>query len=351
MLLPIGGPRIWRRLVSRWWRPTQRMQNEWEQRAQTDALGYIGRGYAENDAMFWTSGRTDVDEQILDGIKLEHAATALEIGCGVGRLMRPLANRLTQINGVDIAPSMIAKGRTLLSDLPNARLEVTDGELGIFPDDSHDFVYSFVVFQHIPSKRAITRYICEAARILKTGGILKFQIDGRVRSFWRGSDTWLGVWFRPREIQRILKRAGFSLIDAWGEETQYYWITARLDDQKGPECAKAQALNPKWNVSAVTSLMQRLGVEHEAMTAAIISGQSSLHDVIQPLAKLLTILPDRKFVQTAFRTILDSEADESGLNFYLRQLQNGVSHSYIIDYLLSSAEMRSKLRLSAVTKP
>jgi len=80
MHLPIGGPRIWRRLVSRWWHPTARMQREWEQRAQSDAFGYIGRGYAETDALFWKSGETDLDDQILHGICLKPEAAALEIG-------------------------------------------------------------------------------------------------------------------------------------------------------------------------------------------------------------------------------------------------------------------------------
>ena len=126
MQLPIGGPRFWRRLVTRWWRPGQRMKREWEQRAQSDALGYIGRGYAENNELFWSSGETDLTQLIFDGITVDPKTSALEIGCGVGRLVRPLAQRVSQASGVDIAPGMITRGRELLSNLPNAQLHTTE---------------------------------------------------------------------------------------------------------------------------------------------------------------------------------------------------------------------------------
>lgn len=349
MKSPIGGPRVWRRLVSRWWRTDQRMQHEWEQRAQTDALGYIGRGYAENEAAFWASGESDVTQHILDGVTLTPDAHALEIGCGVGRLMRPLANRLAQVNGVDIAPGMIEKGRHLLADLPNARFETTDGSLAMFADNSLDYVYSFVVFQHIPSKRAIARYIRESARVLKPGGIFKFQVDGRARSVWHGSDTWLGVWFRPDEIRQLLHRVGFSVIDTWGEQTQYYWITARRNSASNV-AVHARAHSPVWNPSALTSLLSRLG-HGEIAPAEIMTGRRSLRDPAQSWVNLNRGLADQEFVQAAFQAVLDRAADSAGSAFYTRQLSQGVTRSYFIDCLLSSAELRAMVRNPGVTAP
>lgn len=326
------------------------MQREWEQRARTDALGFIGRGYAVNDTSFWSSGDTDVAQQILDGLRLERDATVLEIGCGVGRLLRPLAGRVGAINGVDIAPGMIARGRELLADLPDVRLQVTAGTLDMFSDRSLDFVFSFVVFQHIPAKSAIIRYISETARVLKPGGIFKFQIDGRSRSFWKGTDTWLGVWFKSKEIQRILSRHGFELVDSWGEETQYFWITARLKTEAGSPPAKAHASPPTWNATGLAGLLDRIGLNEETSLTAIVSGQRSLRDVTRPLVQLLRNLPDDLFVQTAFRVILGREADAAGLAFYNQQLAQAVSRTYIIDCLLSSAELRAQVRQPALTK-
>jgi len=82
------------------------MQREWNERAQTDPQGYIGRGYAGSDAQFWASGAPDLDGLILDGLELDRRAAVLEIGCGVGRLLRPLAARANRVIGVDLPPPL-----------------------------------------------------------------------------------------------------------------------------------------------------------------------------------------------------------------------------------------------------
>ncbi|MFI5357201.1 MAG: methyltransferase domain-containing protein [Opitutales bacterium] len=340
---PIGGPRFWRRLVSRWWHPALRMQREWEQRAQADAFGYIGRGYAETDAAFWLSGPVDLQRLILPGVQLAPDAEALEIGCGIGRLLRPLAGRIGQVHGVDIAPGMIGRGRQLLADLPNVRLQVTDGSLAMFADRSLDFVFSFVVFQHIPSKRAIGRYIAEAARVLRPGGVFKFQVDGRARPFWRGSDTWLGVWFQPREIRRLLDAAGLALVDSWGESTQYYWITAQKTPAEAAANARARAAAPQWNPAGLAALLRRLGAA-ESEGPAIVAGRRALRELAAGFLRRQNGAPPGDFVRTAFAAVLDREPDPAGLAFYSRQLQAGASRPYVLDCLLSSAELHDLVR-------
>ncbi len=322
------------------------MQREWEQRAQSDSFGYIGRGYAETDAKFWSSGETDLTDLILRDIELSPAASAVEIGCGVGRLVRPLSKRVAHATGVDIAPGMISQGRELLSDLPNAHLHATDGSLEVLEDNSQDFVFSFVVFQHIPSKQAIIRYIQESARVLKPGGVFKFQVDGRERPFWKGADTWLGVWFKPAEIKQILTEAGFSIVDTWGEATQYYWLTAELANDQNNTTAHATANRPSWKEAALSTLLQRLSVTQPDATQSIITGRRYLRDFVGAFLKSHATTSPEKFIRSSFRTVLGRDVDEAGLQFYIKQLADDVSRSYIIDCLLSSAEMRSQLRHS-----
>lgn len=320
------------------------MQREWEQRAQSDAFGYIGRGYAETDAKFWSSGETDLEELILRDIELQPSASALEIGCGVGRLVRPLALRVAEATGVDIARGMISRGRKLVNDLPNAHLHVTDGSLEVLADNSQDFVFSFVVFQHIPSKQAIIRYIQETARVLKPGGIFKFQVDGRERPFWKGADTWLGAWFKPEEIKQILIESGFSLVDTWGEATQYYWLTVELTNDQEISSAVASANRPSWNEAALGQLLERLSIADHNAVRSIIEGRSYLRDFARPFLSSHSQTSSADFIQAAFLKILGRDVDEAGLKFYTQQLSSGVSRSYLIDCLLSSAEMRHQLR-------
>src|SRR6185437_2992583 len=69
---------------------------------------------------------------------------ALEIGCGPGRLMRPMSRHSVEIHGVDVSGEMIGSAREKLQDVSHAYPHVTDGaSLSQFEDESFDFVYSY----------------------------------------------------------------------------------------------------------------------------------------------------------------------------------------------------------------
>jgi len=245
---------------------------------------------------------------------------------------------------------MVDRGRTLLADLPNVALHATDGALPMFADESLDLIFSFVVFQHIPSKQAIVRYLRESARVLKPGGVLKFQVDGRARPFWRGSDTWLGVWFRPQELRSILASAGFAIVDSWGESTQYYWLTARRPSPDGAKPVYAEAIEPQWNHEGLNALLTRLGVG-PTEGPAIIAGHRTLREFAHALQRASATASNEVFVREVFQAILHRPADATGLEFYTRQLEGKATRSYVIDCLLASAELRNLVRHSPVTTP
>ena len=342
MQLPIGGPRIWRRLVSGWWQPEARMRREWEARARLDAKGYIGRGYAASEELFGASGESDLNNLILQDIELDAGASSLEIGCGVGRLLRPLAARTREVWGVDIAPTMIELGRQHLAAVPNAHLHVTTGRLEMIPSRSLDFAYSIIVFQHIPTKAAIGTYLAEVARALKGGGIFKFQVDGRSRPFWQGSDSWLGVWYRAKDICAELKVHGFHVVDTWGEGTQYFWLTAVLPDAAPGRPALVKAKARHWNRAALEDLLNRLAHDDPTCGASgIIEGKHSIRDEIGRFLDGAARLPAGVFVREAFLAVLNREPDDQGLAFYSSQLEAGASRAYVMDCLLASAELRA----------
>ena len=321
------------------------MRREWEARARLDAKGYIGRGYATTDELFWASGESDLTNVVLQDIELNAEAAVLEIGCGVGRLLRPLATRAREVWGVDIAPTMIEQGRTNLAAAPNVHLHVTTGRLEMIPSRSLDLAYSIIVFQHIPSKAAVATYIGEVARTLKGGGIFKFQVDGRRRSFWRGTDSWLGVWYQPKEIRLELEANDLAVLDTWGEGTQYYWITAvrRGDAPVHPALAKPKVR--RWDRIALEALLRRLG--HAAPTnamAGILDGTQTIRAQVPGFLRETSGLATDTFVRRAFRAVLNREPDDEGLSFYLAQLAGGASHDYLMDCLLASAELRANLK-------
>jgi len=323
------------------------MEREWDERARLDAKGFIGRGYADSDSSFWASGEPDLTGLILNDMVLDPQASVLEIGCGVGRLLRPLAARAQRVIGADIATTMVAEGRRSLADLPNVEFHLTQGRFEAIADASLDLVYSFAVFQHIPSKRVISIYLAEAARTLQGGGVLKIQVDGRRRPFWRGTDTWLGAWYTPEEIRRELEARGFDIVDTWGEATQYYWLTAIRRPEPGrPTTNRIRPRRPTWNADSLAALIARLGHKPATALPKLLAGEMSLRDYIQPWLRANSQGTDLEFVQAAFSTLLDRMPDASGQEFYTNQLVRGGSRAYLVDCLLSSAELRAKLRLA-----
>jgi SAM-dependent methyltransferase len=102
--------------------------------------------------------------------------SVLDFGCGVGRLSQALATHFTQVIGIDIADSMIARAKELNQhgDRVSYRVNVTD-DLAQLPSASLDAVYTNITLQHVPPDSAI-RYVREFFRVLKPGGVALFQI-------------------------------------------------------------------------------------------------------------------------------------------------------------------------------
>ena len=119
---------------------------------------------------------------MLRGVELGPGAAVLEIGCGMGRLLRPFVGRASRVIGFDISGEMIARARAVAAR-GRRRSSSTrpTGSLRPVADATVDFVYSFIVFQHIPVKAAICRYVREARRVLRRGGLLALP-DRRARS-------------------------------------------------------------------------------------------------------------------------------------------------------------------------
>ncbi|HYB54214.1 MAG TPA: methyltransferase domain-containing protein [Thermoanaerobaculia bacterium] len=320
------------------------MRRDWDARAREDAAHYIDCAHSETDESFWRSGAADLDDLILKDMTLDPSARVLEIGCGVGRLLRPLSDRAARVIGIDISPEMIARARAALADRRNLELRVTRGRLDGVADASLDFVYSFIVFQHVSSRASVHRYLREASRALAGGGVLRFQIDGRRRPRREAADTWQGVWFDGEAIRRRLERLKFDVVDRWGDGTQYFWWTARRQQDPGRPSTRAVALRARdWNLAALDRALADLGAGAQA-SAAIVAGRASLRGAAEPfLASHRDALP-ADFVRRAYDVVLGRPADPAGLAFYSAEIESGKPRGYVLDCLIASAEARDRFR-------
>lgn len=241
------------------------MKNFWNSKAKEDAQFYIAtwRGYknASLDGFFLSSQEAlsyvpEAHFTLLPGQKM------LEIGCGMGRMTYGFAQLFDEVHGVDVSGEMVKLANKHLVKFNNIFISENNGkDLKLYPDGMFNFVFSFIVFQHIPDKEVINNYILEAARVMTGNGVFYFQVNGlpdhdistnkpilfikRVyRKYFRKpivtvrrkinrqpcgfeEPEWTGSNFSKEEISNLCSSAGLDVVNVTGENSQYMWITAR----------------------------------------------------------------------------------------------------------------------------
>ncbi len=120
---------------------------------------------ADAQSDFFRSGHSDV-HSFIDRMRLVFGAfdprSALDFGCGVGRLTVPLAELTGTATGIDISPGMLAEARKH----PHPGLHFRD----TIPDEEFDWVVSAIVLQHIPPERGYDIIANLLARVAPNGG-------------------------------------------------------------------------------------------------------------------------------------------------------------------------------------
>ena len=98
---------------------------------------------------------------------------ALEVGCGIGRLMVPLCSRVRSVVGTDVSSGMISVATRRLEGFSNARVRLTTGQdLSEFDAGSMDLVYSVDTFPYLvlSGHALVERHFSEVRRVLRPGG-------------------------------------------------------------------------------------------------------------------------------------------------------------------------------------
>jgi SAM-dependent methyltransferase len=230
----------------------QTSSEKWEKFAREDPYTYIlttlkGREIAE----FWKSGERTIQEEFLPLLQVSDVRPliGLELGCGVGRLLFPLARHFREIVGIDIATGMVQCATSLARDNgiqnvsflsmsgPESLLERVGNYAG-----SCDFIYSLLVFQHIPELSAIEGYLHVIRILLHERGVAYLQFDTRPKSLAYRLKTQLPdlslprFWRRgirrirrsPQELTASMHRAGLKIVAEFTPQTAYHRYLLRV---------------------------------------------------------------------------------------------------------------------------
>ena len=185
-------------------------------------VAYGRRGQSDAEFLAAATGVVNELEAELGRLKAEERGNwrALEIGCGSGRLMRPMSRHFLEIHGVDVAGDAIRQARDNLQDLPHAHpREIHGTNLEDFGDQSFDFVYSFALFPYIPSRELVLAFLREIHRVLRPGGLTRLQFNG--------SAGQSGAVFTSHDLLEFAQSNDFQVLAMDGVATQSMWTTWR----------------------------------------------------------------------------------------------------------------------------
>ncbi len=156
---------------------------------------------------FFLSGKNEV-EYLMHCVKKlgypQYLDSALDFGCGVGRITMPLSKYFRRCYGLDISELMIEKAKAFSKGATQASEIVysNDTNLEQFPDETFDLVYSIFVLQHLPQRYMLKDQIKEFLRVLKRNGLLVFQVPNFI--------PFLNRFRIGLTLYRILAVAGLS---------------------------------------------------------------------------------------------------------------------------------------------
>jgi SAM-dependent methyltransferase len=229
------------------------MREFWDARAEENAVFFVDNrlDYRSPDLeRFWKGGQEGLD-LLLGELEVQIAPSddVVEIGCGVGRMTRALAERGSSVRAIDVSERMLELARELNPHLDNVEWIQGDGaSLAGIDSSSADVCHSDVVFQHIPDPEITLGYVREIGRVLRPGGWAGFQVSNaraihRVPALTRmrldlrailgrgprgqSHPAWRGSAVELERLQAVATAGGMEMERVAGEGTQYCRVLLR----------------------------------------------------------------------------------------------------------------------------
>lgn len=188
----------------------RKMRGDWDRRVALDYRFWMSEAYRSDEDM-WVSGKRDFD-LVVGNYEVPSEGVVVEVGCGVGRLLRFATEAYNQVIGVDVSWEAVQKAKTLIGNAPNLEVLLSDGlSLHQIPAETADFVYSFAVMGCLPATIFVS-YLSEISRILKFNARAHLQLYiGKEQVVAQGDTLGLRSYDSER-LNTVLKDCGFRVI-------------------------------------------------------------------------------------------------------------------------------------------
>jgi ubiquinone/menaquinone biosynthesis C-methylase UbiE len=250
------------------------MRRDWDERARKDAFHYVAtwrRDWTVDD--FLESGEQEylkLVQPVLNRFQFAaQGASMLEVGCGAGRMTGSFARRFRTVHALDISAEMQNLAKQGLTGFENIRWVLGDGtDLSLIPTNSVDFVFSYLVLQHLPTEELALTYVREMLRVLNERGVFLFQFNGQklptmnwkgrlawgavdvlwslnlkelsqTTARWMGFDpaaagkSWRGASLPADRVAQTIQASGASALQIAGGDTPMAWCWGRKQAQTG----------------------------------------------------------------------------------------------------------------------
>lgn len=140
-----------------------------------------------NPSFVWRAGQERRLQMILDWAP-QQLQRALVNGCGVGMYLRALQRSVPEVHGMDIEGEHL---RAAAGTVPDAPLNLSQGEHLPYPDGSFDLILSHEVLEHVQNDRLAAS---EIARVLRVGGRAAIFVPNRLFPFETHGHFWQGAY-------------------------------------------------------------------------------------------------------------------------------------------------------------
>ncbi|MDY7105788.1 MAG: class I SAM-dependent methyltransferase [Actinomycetota bacterium] len=172
---------------------------------------------------------TSFADWVLDRIPWTGTETVVDVGCGNGAYLGPLARRAERVIGVDLAAGML---RSAARHSGGASLVLADAQQLPLADDRADAVVAAHMLYHVPDIRAA---VTECRRLLRPGGMLLAAANGRddkseIVDLWTSAGTnVIGAAFEPpRWSRRFHLELGEPLMAELFDDVSVYRLPGRF---------------------------------------------------------------------------------------------------------------------------